>query len=85
MITDEMKINSAISTLKSIQPFYTNQGLEITNKMCGINTLIWNYKQIANKICKINIDYFFPFNFASPFRRSTCRYYGRHIIFAYFK
>ena len=59
MITDKMKINSAISSIKRIQPFCTNQGFEITNKMCGINTLIWNYKQIANKICKINIDYFF--------------------------
>ena len=58
MITDEMKINSAISTLKSIQPFCTNQGFEITNKMCEINIYNWNYKQIANEICKIKIDYF---------------------------
>ena len=60
MITDKMKINFAISTQKSIQPFCTNEHFEITNKMCEIMYRIGITNKLQIKSVKsrlISIDH----------------------------
>ena len=56
------------------------------------NTKLWSCRTSTESALKYYeklgwhfISSIFPFNFASPFLQFTCRDYGQHIIFAYFK